>query len=246
MKSSNAMALQPIDKAQLIVALDVDNAAGARAILAQLKEHVGAFKIGLQLLTAAGPSFVREIAESGVKVFLDVKFHDIPNTVARASIEAARLGVWMFNIHSSGGSEMMRRTVAEVTEACQKEGRTRPKMIGVTVLTSMNDSALREVGVENEVDSQVLRLSRLSAECGLDGVVASPREVRAIRENIPGPGFLIVTPGIRPDFATNDDQKRVMTPGEAVSAGADYLVIGRPITQAVDMIGAVSKILGDT
>jgi len=239
------MALQPIDKAQLIIALDVDSAAEARAILAELNEEVGAFKIGLQLLTAAGPSFVREIAESGVKVFLDVKFHDIPNTVAKASVEAARLGVWMFNIHSQGGSEMMRRTVGEVTEACLKENREKPKIIGVTVLTSMDDSALMEVGVENEVDSQVLRLVRLTAECGLDGVVASPREVRAIRENITDHDFLIVTPGIRPDFATNDDQKRVMTPGEAVSAGADYLVIGRPITRSGDMIGAVRKILGE-
>jgi orotidine-5'-phosphate decarboxylase len=245
MKSSNAMALQPIDKAQLIFALDVDSAARARAIISELKEHVGAFKIGLQLLTAAGPSFVREIAESGVRVFLDVKFHDIPNTVAKASVETARLGVWMMNIHSSGGSEMMRRTVDEVAGACEKEGRERPRIIGVTVLTSMDDPALREVGVEHDTGSQVLRLAKLTAKCGLDGVVASPREVREIRGNITDPGFMIVTPGIRPDFATNDDQKRVMTPGEAVSAGADYLVVGRPVTGAGDMISAVRKILGE-
>lgn len=244
MKGSKAAALQPLDKAGIIVALDVETADEAREIISDLSGEVGAFKIGLQLLTAAGPSFVREVVSTGARVFLDVKFHDIPNTVAKASVEAARLGVWMFNVHALGGREMMRRTAAEVAECCEKEGIPRPLIIGVTVLTSSNRETLSEIGIREEIDSQVLNLAKLTAECGLDGVVASPREARMIREQIDDPSFLIVTPGIRPGFATNDDQKRVMTPGEGVSAGADYLVIGRPITQAQNRCEAVQTILG--
>jgi orotidine-5'-phosphate decarboxylase len=245
MQSSNAMTPVALDKRQLIVALDVETAAEARQIVGELKDHVGAFKIGLQLFTSAGASFVSEVVETGTKVFLDVKFHDIPNTVAKAAREVARLGVWMFNIHAMGGSEMMSRTSAEVSEVCEKEGRARPKIIGVTVLTSADRETLSEVGIHDEVDSQVVKLARLTAKCGLDGVVASPHEVRPIREIIEDRNFLIVTPGIRPAFATNDDQRRVMTPGEAVSAGSDYLVIGRPVLQAKDRIEAVKKILGE-
>ena len=149
--------------------------------MSELKSEVGAFKIGLQLFTSAGPSFVRELCEWGVKVFLDLKFHDIPNTVAKAGVEAAKLGVWMFNVHALGGSEMMRRTVAEVNEACLKATIDRPKIIGVTVLTSADRSTLDEVGIEREVDEEVLKLARLTAECSLDGVVASPHEVAGIR-----------------------------------------------------------------
>jgi orotidine-5'-phosphate decarboxylase len=245
MESSNAMARIALDKRQLIVALDVETAAEARQIAGELKDHVGAFKIGLQLFTSAGASFVSEVVETGAKVFLDVKFHDIPNTVAKAAREVARLGVWMFNVHALGGSEMMSRTAGEVSEVCEKEGMERPKIIGVTVLTSADRETLAEVGIHEEVDSQVVKLARLTAKCGLDGVVASPREVRPVREIIGDRNFLIVTPGIRPDFATNDDQRRVMTPGEAVSAGADYLVIGRPVLEARDRLEAVKKILGE-
>lgn len=245
MKSSNAMALQPANKQQIIVALDVETADEARSIIAELGAHVGAFKIGLQLFTAAGPGFVREVVESGARVFLDLKFHDIPNTVAKASVEAARLGVWMFNIHALGGAEMMRRTVSEVNNACERENFERPKIIGVTVLTSADKETLAEIGIREEINSQVLNLAKLTAECGLDGVVASPHEVAAIRENIADRTFLIVTPGIRPDFATNDDQKRVMTPGEAVFAGSNFLVIGRPVTKAENRLEAVRKILGE-
>ena len=245
MKSSNATARQPVDKQQIIIALDVETVDEARAIIAELKGEVGAFKIGLQLFTAAGPGFVREVAESGARVFLDLKFHDIPNTVAKASVEAARLGVWMFNIHALGGGEMMLRTVAEVNNICEKENIERPKIIGVTVLTSADQKTLREIGIREEINSQVLNLAKLTAECGLDGVVASPHEVMTIRENIADRTFLIVTPGIRPDFATNDDQKRVMTPGEAVFAGSDFLVIGRPVTKAENRLEAVRKILGE-
>jgi orotidine-5'-phosphate decarboxylase len=245
MKSSNATALQPVDKQQIIIALDVETADEARSLLVELKGEVGAFKIGLQLFTSAGPGFVREVVESGIRVFLDVKFHDIPNTVAKASVEAARLGVWMFNIHSLGGGEMMRRTVEEVNNVCERESLEKPKIIGVTVLTSADQETLGEIGIREEITSQVLNLAKLTAECGLDGVVASPREVTAIRENIADRSFLIVTPGIRPDFATDDDQKRVMTPGEAVFGGSDFLVIGRPVTKAEDRLGAVRKILGE-
>lgn len=232
-------------KERIIVALDVPTANEARKIIEELKGEVGAFKIGLQLFTAAGASFVREVVDSEIKVFLDVKFHDIPNTVAKAAVEVARLGVWLFNVHASGGSEMMRRTVVEVSEVCEKESLEKPKIIGVTVLTSSNRETLREIGVEKEIESQVLNLAKLTAKCGLDGVVASPLEIEIIRQNVENNKFLVVTPGIRPSFATNDDQKRVMTPKKAVENGADYLVIGRPIIKADDKKAAVRKILGE-
>ena len=151
----------------------------------------------------------------------------------------------MFNVHALGGREMMLRTVEEVNEACVRENLNRPKIVGVTVLTSSTANALDEVGIEREVEDEVLRLALLTAECGLDGVVASPLEIMPIRNAITKKDFLIVTPGIRPDFATNDDQKRVMTPREAVNEGSDYLVIGRPIIQAADRLSAVKRILGE-
>ena len=230
-------------KEKIIVALDVETASEAREIVAELREDVGAFKIGLQLFTSVGSSFVRELVEKDVKIFLDVKFHDIPNTVAKASIEVARLGVWMFNIHAVGGSEMMRKTVENVQEICAKENLKLPKIIGVTVLTSANQETLREVGIERELSEQVLNLAQLSAKCGLDGVVASPLETNLIRQNIENKDFLIVTPGIRPNVETKDDQKRVMTAKEAVENGSDYLVIGRPILQAKNRFTAVRQIL---
>jgi orotidine-5'-phosphate decarboxylase len=230
-------------KEKIIVALDVETADEARKIIDEIGGEVGAFKIGLQLFTAVGASFVRELVAQNVKIFLDVKFHDIPNTVAKASIEVARLGVWMFNVHALGGGEMMRRTVENVREICDKENLEQPKIIGVTVLTSSNQETLREVGIVPEIDSQVVNLAQLTAKCGLDGVVASPLEVEKIRLNVAEKDFLIVTPGIRPNFATNDDQKRVMTPGEAIRQGADYLVIGRPIIHSDDKLSAVKQIL---
>jgi len=232
-------------KDKIIVPLDVETADEARRIIDEIGNEVGAYKIGLQLFTSAGAGFVREIVDSGVKVFLDVKFHDIPNTVAKASIEVARLGVWMFNLHAIGGSEMMRRTLEEVSEFCEKEKIPRPKIIAVTVLTSSNEETLAETGIGGKVNEQVLNLAKLTAKCGLDGVVASPLETGLIRKNIEDKEFLIVTPGIRPSFATNDDQKRVMTPKEAVESGSDYLVIGRPITKAQDKLAAVKRILAE-
>jgi len=230
---------------RIIVALDVDSADKAREIARELQAAVGAFKIGLQLFAAAGPQLVREFSDAGVKVFLDLKFHDIPNTVAKASVEAARLGVWMFNIHASGGSDMMRQTVAEVGGACESEKIARPLIIGVTVLTSANVYTINEVGIDGDVESQVVRLARLAADCGLDGVVASPQEVGAILNTITGSKFLTVTPGIRPAFATDDDQKRVTTFGQAMANGSDYVVIGRPIVQANDRLAAVEQIVAE-
>ncbi len=232
-------------KEKIIVALDVPTAAEAREIVAELKESVGAFKIGLQLFTAEGAGFVRELVSQNVRIFLDLKFHDIPNTVVSASIEAARLGVWMFNLHALGGSEMMWKTFDQVSETCEKENLARPKIIAVTVLTSSNAEVLHEVGIRREVEPEVLTLAQLASKCDLDGVVASPREIRLIRENVENKDFLIVTPGVRPSFATSDDQKRVMTASEAVRLGADFLVIGRPILRAENRLEAVEKIISE-
>ncbi len=242
-----------MNKEKIIVALDVATAAEARSLIAELRGEVGAFKIGLQLFTAAGASFVRETIEAEIKLFLDLKFHDIPNTVAKASMEAARLGVWMFNLHALGGAEMMRQAVEATREISDKENLIQPKIISVTVLTSANRETLKEVGIEREMREQVLNLARLTAKCGLDGVVASPLEIEAIGAAVEKKDFLIVTPGIRSDAETRnekrnkletiDDQKRVMTAQQAVAAGADYLVIGRPILQAEDRISTVQKII---
>ena len=228
-------------KKRVIVALDVETAEKAREIIGELYEDAAAFKIGLQLFTAAGPAFVREVTAKH-RVFLDLKFHDIPNTVAKAGVEASRLGVWMFNIHAAGGREMMTRTMEEVTGACEREKRNRPFVMGVTVLTSSDANTLREIGIERTTEAQVLHLAELAAECQLDGVVASPLEVGSIRHAVTKPEFLIVTPGVRPEFATNDDQKRVMSPRLAAAAGADYLVIGRPILDAKDRARALRTV----
>jgi orotidine-5'-phosphate decarboxylase len=233
-----------LNREKLIVALDVPSAEEARGIFEELNAEVGAFKIGMQLFTAAGAAFVHELVEKGAKIFLDLKFHDIPNTVASAGIEAARLGVWMFNVHASGGREMMERTVAAVRETVLREGLAQPKIIAVTVLTSSNADTLREVGIDSEPLPQVVRLARLTKESGLDGVVASALEASAIKEAI-GEDFLIVTPGVRPTSAEANDQKRILTPVEAVKAGATHLVVGRPILAAQDKVKAAQEILAE-
>ncbi|MDQ3322736.1 MAG: orotidine-5'-phosphate decarboxylase [Acidobacteriota bacterium] len=232
-----------MNKNPIIIALDVETAREASETIGELRQSGCAFKIGLQLFCAVGASFVRETVDSGVRIFLDLKFHDIPNTVAKASIEAARMRVWMFNVHASGGGEMMKTTAEQVREVCDKENLIVPHIIAVTVLTSSNQETLRETGIESSVETQVVKLAELTAKCGLGGVVASPLEVRLIRENVEAENFLIVTPGVRPNFATNDDQKRVTTAGEAVAGGSDYLVIGRPILNAPDKNSAMRKIL---
>ena len=228
---------------RIIVALDVEKAEKAREISRELDGFVGAYKIGLQLFTAAGPDLVREFADQGIKVFLDLKFHDIPNTVAKAAAEVARLGVWMFNVHTAGGREMMRSTVHEVDSVCLREGLCRPLVIGVTVLTSSDAAVLREIGVESEVDTHVCRLSELAGASGLDGVVASPQEARIVKDSVNRPNFMVVTPGIRATNATSDDQKRVTTVRQALAEGSDYVVIGRPIVNADDRIKAIEKMI---
>ena len=232
-------------KDKLIVALDVPTAADARILVTSLHDVVGMFKIGSQLFTSAGPEIVREVVASGARVFLDLKFHDIPNTVAAAARVATKLGVSMFNVHASGGAEMMRRAAEAVTETAQRDGLVRPHLIAVTVLTSIDHATLLQIGIASSPEESVLRLAQLAADSGIDGVVASPAEVHAIRANINKPRFLVVTPGVRPAHANPDDQKRVMTPAGALSAGADYLVIGRPITGAKDPFAAAQAVLAE-
>ena len=234
---------QPKARERIIAALDVATAGEARQIVDELRDEVGAFKIGSQLFTSAGPDLVREFTSAGARVFLDLKFHDIPNTVAKAVIESARLGVWMLNVHTLGGSRMMRQAVDDVRQVCEQENLARPIMIGVTILTSSGETEMSEVGITADLPSEVLRLARLAADSGLDGVVASPQESRSIREAVAKPGFTIVTPGIRPASATNDDQRRVTTFMQAIQNGSDYVVIGRPIIQSADRRDAVRQIV---
>jgi orotidine-5'-phosphate decarboxylase len=229
---------------RLIVALDVDTSEQATDLVRQLAGEVGMFKIGKQLFTHAGPQAVRQIQDLGGEIFLDLKFHDIPNTVAKAAIEATRLGVKMFNVHASGSLEMMRMTVKEVKRVCRQQNLRKPIMLAVTVLTSLNQDDLQRVGVERKVADQVVRLALLTKEAGMDGVVASPHEVADIREAC-GRRFVIVTPGIRPSDGNFNDQQRVMTPQEAVRGGVDYIVVGRPIIEAKDPIAAARAIVAD-
>jgi orotidine-5'-phosphate decarboxylase len=222
---------------RLIVALDVKSLAEAKEIIRKLCPAVRIFKVGMGLFTLCGPDAVALVHDSGAKVFLDLKFHDIPNTVAHAVRSAAKLGVFMVNIHALGGSEMMVRAVEAARESEKKL-----KLLGVTVLTSMDQSSIGEVGIEKKIEEEVVSLARLGKEAGLDGVVASPNETGLIRKNL-GKDFLIVTPGIRPAGAKKRDQKRVMNPKDAVTAGADYIVVGRPIIETKDPLGAAKKII---
>ncbi len=227
---------------RLIFALDVDCPHAAERWVEQLHDKVGLFKIGKQLFTRSGPDIVQGVRERGGEVFLDLKFHDIPNTVARATVEACRLGVRMVNVHALGGAAMMRETVAAVSECCRSEKLFRPLLLAVTILTSSDQQTLLEIGLQRPVDEMVVRLARLAREAGMDGVVASPREVPLIRQAC-GREFAIVTPGVRPAFAAQDDQKRIATPAVALAAGADYLVVGRPIARAADPQRAAAAIL---
>ncbi|MRR56075.1 MAG: orotidine-5'-phosphate decarboxylase [Deltaproteobacteria bacterium] len=229
-------------RSKIIFALDVDSFNAAKQWVATLAGRVGMFKVGKQLFTAYGPDIVRMIENFGAEVFLDLKYHDIPNTVAMASREAARLKVKLFNLHALGGYEMMARTREMMDREFPAEDRAR--VLAVTILTSSTEETLRDVGIEHPVAEMVPRLALLAKRAGLDGVVASPREVPLIRQAC-GDDFLIVTPGVRPSFAATDDQKRIMTPAEAVAAGADYLVIGRPISAAADPQQAVEAIVDE-
>jgi len=227
---------------RLIFAMDVDNFEDAEKWVKLLHEKVGVFKVGKQLFTKCGPDVVRMVRGEGGDVFLDLKYHDIPNTVAMAGAEATRLGVRMFNVHALGGREMMEKTVAEVDKLHPRGAVDRPLLLAVTILTSSNDQTLQEIGIERPVAEMVPRLAALAKQSGFDGVVASPKEVDLIRA-VCGQGFAIVTPGVRPSFASQDDQKRVMTPADAIAVGADYLVIGRPISAAADPVAAADLIL---
>lgn len=232
-------------KDNLIVALDVDSASRALDLFAELRDVAGMFKIGSQLFTAAGPDVVRQIISQGGRIFLDLKFHDIPNTVAAAGVEATRLGVSIFNVHAAGGAEMMKRTIAAVNEVSVKEGLAKPKVIAVTLLTSIDQNTLAQIGILNEPRSVVSSWAQLAADCGLDGVVASPQEIEIIRAAVDKPDFVIVTPGIRPAGNVADDQRRVLTATEAIRAGADYLVVGRPILNAADPAAAANIIVAE-
>jgi len=220
-------------KEKLIVALDFDNENSAIRMVDRLSGEVRFFKVGFELFSSCGPSIVKRIKDRGCDVFLDLKYHDIPNTVAKAAASITKLGVYMFNVHASGGYDMMARTREAVTAEAARLKIDRPKILAVTVLTSMDEKALKKIGVDDNINSQVIRLAKLAKEAGLDGVVASPKETAAIRESI-DKSFLIITPGVRPAWSPADDQKRIATPMEAVKSGANFVVIGRPITTAKD------------
>lgn len=233
-------------KDKLIVALDVDNPAQALDLVQSLQGSVGMFKVGSQLFTAAGPQIVRDIIAREAKVFLDLKFHDIPHQVAGAARSAAELGVSLFTLHSSGGAEMMRRAVDSVNEVAAKGG-VRSSILAISVLTSVDAAILSQIGVTTTPVESVLRLVRLADSAGVDGVVASPQEIELIRGAVSRADFLVVTPGIRPaaNEAKGEDQKRVATPAAAIANGASYLVVGRPITGARDPLSAAGAIVAE-
>ncbi len=229
-------------KDRLIIALDFDTGGKALAAVEKLKKHVRFFKVGFELFSSCGPSIVEAIKEKNCEIFLDLKFHDIPNTVAKAAASAARLGVHMIDVHALGGYDMMKETAIRVAMEAEKMIMDRPKIIAVTVLTSMDEHGLKKIGINIDMRSEVLKLAGLAKDAGLDGVVASPSEARFIRNEF-GKDFLIVTPGVRPAWAAAHDQKRIALPGEAIKNGADFIVVGRPVTEANDPVAAVQEIL---
>jgi orotidine-5'-phosphate decarboxylase len=229
---------------QLIVALDVDTASEARSLVDRLRGAVGAFKIGSRLFTSEGPSIVEELASRGDRVFLDLKFHDIPNTVAGAVASATRMGVWMVNVHAAGGSVMMRAARDAATDEAARRSHPVPLVIAVTMLTSLDHRALAEIGMQDSMAAQVGRLAALAESSGLDGVVASPQEIDIVRRRC-GRTFAIVTPGIRGAADRKGDQTRTLTAAEALAAGASYLVVGRPIIMAPDPRAAAERIAAE-
>ena len=233
-------------KDNIILALDVDSETKAIGLVRGLADEVGAFKVGLELFNSTGPDIFGRLKQAGAeRIFYDSKFLDIPNTVAGASRAAAKMGVWMFNVHTTGGSTMMKAAAEAARQTAAKMGITAPLVIGVTVLTSIDEAILRdELVVCSDVRSQVAHLALLAKNSEMDGVVASPHEIGAIRDAC-GKDFLVITPGVRPLGAAVGDQKRVMTPGEAVAHGADYVVIGRPITAAEDPVAAARAIAAE-
>lgn len=229
-------------KDRIVLALDVDSDSVALALVDELKDSVGMFKVGHQLFTAYGPDIIRRVIEKGGKVFLDLKYHDIPNTVAKASAEAVKLGVSIFNVHALGGLEMMRAAAESAKETAAKLGVNMPVALAVTILTSMDEQSLRrELKITRSLQREVTHLARLAQRAGMHGVVASPQEIKMLRRAVRG-AFVILTPGVRPSWASKDDQKRIMSPGEAVGAGSDFIVVGRPVLKAEDRRAAVEKI----
>jgi orotidine-5'-phosphate decarboxylase len=229
---------------RLIIALDTSSMDDALRSVDLLGGSARWFKVGSQLFTSCGRDVVARIKSAGFKVFLDLKFHDIPATVSLAGICAADIDVDIFNVHALGGWKMMKTTMDDVSAHCAKSGKPRPSIIAVTVLTSMTSADLNEIGVPDAPDKEVLRLARLAKASGLDGVVASPLETRLIREKV-GDGFLIITPGVRPSWAGKDDQSRVKTPAEAIKDGADHIVVGRPILKATNPADAAKRVLDE-
>ena len=230
------------NKKKLILALDVSEYQYALELIDRFRDAIEVFKVGLELYTVAGPEIINQIHKRDRKVFLDLKFHDIPTTVSKAGIAAARLGVFMYNVHASGGLDMMRKCREDVINLCLKENLDKPRMIGVTVLTSMSQETLKnEIGVQHSLNTHVRHLAGLALKAGLDGVVASAREAAMIRGHC-GRGFLIVTPGIRPSWSAADDQSRTMTPRQALAQGADYLVMGRSILNHSNPMKAIELI----
>lgn len=231
---------------RIILALDVDGEREALALVEKLAGYVGAFKVGMQLFNSCGPGIVTRIQDLGGRVFVDLKLHDIPNTVAAAGKVLTRLGCYMFNVHAAGGREMMRAVAEASAREAEQEGNEPPLILAVTVLTSIGQSELEEdmLIAGMKVQDVVVKWAKMSRDCGIGGVVCSPREIEAIRQAC-GPDFKIVTPGIRPDWSASNDQKRITTPRQALDLGADFLVIGRPITQASDPVEAARKIIAE-
>jgi orotidine-5'-phosphate decarboxylase len=237
------MTMKKSAKDRLIIALDLDSDREALSLVDELNGSVGMFKVGHQLFTAYGPDIVRRIIGKGARVFLDLKYHDIPNTVASASVEAVKLGVNIFNVHALGGLDMMKAAARSARETADKQGLEQPLVLAVTILTSMDDLALRrDLKINRSLRREVAHLAELAQRAGMSGVVASPQEIKMLRKAVRGE-FVILTPGVRPAWAGRDDQKRVMTPGEATSSGADYIVIGRPVLKAADRRAAVERIV---
>lgn len=221
---------------RVIIALDFADTAPAMALLERLDPSQCRVKIGKEMFTRAGPAFVEQVAARGFEIFLDLKFHDIPNTVAAACAVAADLGVWMMNVHASGGRRMMNAAAERLAQHAQ-----RPLLIGVTILTSLGEADIAEIGYHGSPAENVSRLAALAQDSGLDGVVCSPLEVASLRSER-GTDFRLVTPGVRPAGSATDDQRRIMTPGDAIAAGASYLVVGRPITAQADPLAALAAI----
>jgi orotidine-5'-phosphate decarboxylase len=227
---------------RIILALDVPGYDEAIEVVRTFKDQIDIFKIGSELFTSAGPGIVEDINAMGKKIFLDLKFHDIPNTVSKTAIAAAKLRVFMFNVHTSGGFEMMKQAADTLAQYSLENNVPRPKLIGVTIMTSIDNTTLRDdIGVGADMPEQVQHLASLAQKAGLDGVVASPEDAAGLRASF-GKDFLIVTPGIRPSWSAMDDQKRASTPQAALKNGASYIVIGRAITSQTDPLGALKKI----